>query len=65
VLDSVTVLLDDPAVRAGNIKRIAVDIPTESLRIVDNSTIPDLCLQQAEERDALVARTVNLRSWGR
>lgn len=31
VLDSVTVLLDDPAVRAGGIKRIAVDIPTGSL----------------------------------
>jgi 2-methylcitrate dehydratase PrpD len=45
VLDSVAVLLDDAAVRAGNIKRIAVDIPTESLRIVDNSTVPDLCLQ--------------------
>ena len=45
VLDSVAVLLDDPAVRAGNIKRIAVEIPTDSLRIVDNSTIPDLCLQ--------------------
>ena len=45
VMDSVAVLLEDPAVRAGNIKRIAVDIPTESLRIVDNSTIPDLCLQ--------------------
>jgi 2-methylcitrate dehydratase PrpD len=45
VLDSVAVLLDDPAVRAGNIKSIAVDIPTDSLRIVDNSTIPDLCLQ--------------------
>jgi 2-methylcitrate dehydratase PrpD len=45
VLDSVTVLLGDPAVRAGAIKRIAVEIPTESLRIVDNSTIPDLCLQ--------------------
>jgi 2-methylcitrate dehydratase PrpD len=45
VLDSVAVLLEDPAVRAGSIKRIAVDIPTESLRIVDNSTIPDLCLQ--------------------
>jgi 2-methylcitrate dehydratase PrpD len=45
VLDSVAALLDDPAVRAGNIKSIAVDIPTDSLRIVDNSTIPDLCLQ--------------------
>jgi 2-methylcitrate dehydratase PrpD len=45
VLDSVTVLLDDPAVRNGNITRIAVEIPTESLRIVDNSPIPDLCLQ--------------------
>jgi 2-methylcitrate dehydratase PrpD len=45
VLDSVTVLLDDPAVRTGNVTRIAVEIPTESLRIVDNSPIPDLCLQ--------------------
>jgi 2-methylcitrate dehydratase PrpD len=45
VLDSVAALLDDPAVRAGSIKRIAVDIPTESLRIVDNSAIPDLSLQ--------------------
>jgi 2-methylcitrate dehydratase PrpD len=45
VLDSVAVLLEDPAVRAGSIKSIAVDIPTDSLRIVDNSTIPDLCLQ--------------------
>jgi 2-methylcitrate dehydratase PrpD len=45
VLDSVTALLDDPAVRAGNVKRVAVEIPTESLRIVDNSPIPDLCLQ--------------------
>ena len=45
VLDSMTALLEDPAVRAGNIKHIAVEIPTESLRIVDNATIPDLCLQ--------------------
>jgi 2-methylcitrate dehydratase PrpD len=45
VLDSVAVLLEDPAVRAGPIKRIAVDISPESFRIVDNSTSPDLCLQ--------------------
>jgi 2-methylcitrate dehydratase PrpD len=45
VLDSMAVLLEDPAVRAGNIKRIAVDISPESFRIVDNSTSPDLCLQ--------------------
>src|ERR1700681_1990615 len=38
-------LLDDPGVRADNIKHIRVDMPTASLRIVDNSTIPDLCLQ--------------------
>jgi 2-methylcitrate dehydratase PrpD len=38
VLDSVTVLLDDPAVRNGNITRIAVEIPTESLRIVTCET---------------------------
>ena len=45
VLDSVAVLLNDPGVRADNIQRIRVDMPTNSLRIVDNSTIPDLCLQ--------------------
>jgi 2-methylcitrate dehydratase PrpD len=45
VLDSVAVLLNDPGVRADNIRRIRVDMPTNSLRIVDNSTIPDLCLQ--------------------
>jgi 2-methylcitrate dehydratase PrpD len=45
VLDSMATLLADPAVREGNIKHIRVDMPTEALRIVDNSAIPDLCLQ--------------------
>jgi 2-methylcitrate dehydratase PrpD len=45
VLDSVAALLDDPGVRTGNIAHIRVDVPTASLRIVDNSTVPDLCLQ--------------------
>jgi 2-methylcitrate dehydratase PrpD len=45
VLDSVAVLLDDPGVRADNIRHIRVDMPTASMRIVDNSTIPDLCVQ--------------------
>jgi 2-methylcitrate dehydratase PrpD len=45
VLDSMATLLADPAVREGRIKHIRVDMPTEALRIVDNSTIPDLCLQ--------------------
>jgi 2-methylcitrate dehydratase PrpD len=45
VLDSVSALLADPAVRAGNIKHIRVDVPTVSLRIVDNSTVSDLSLQ--------------------
>ena len=45
VLDSMATLLADSVVREGNIKRIRVDMPTEALRIVDNSTIPDLCLQ--------------------
>jgi 2-methylcitrate dehydratase PrpD len=45
VLDGVTVLLADPAVRAGAIKRITVDMPTDRLHIVDNRTIPDICLQ--------------------
>jgi 2-methylcitrate dehydratase PrpD len=45
VLDSVSTLLADPGVRADNIAHIRVDVPTASLRIVDNSTVPDLCLQ--------------------
>jgi 2-methylcitrate dehydratase PrpD len=45
VLDSMSALMQDPAVRAGNVKRIVVDIPTESPAIVDNATVPDLCLQ--------------------
>jgi 2-methylcitrate dehydratase PrpD len=45
VLDSIAALLDDPGVRADNIKHIRVDMPTAVMRIVDNSTSPDLCLQ--------------------
>jgi 2-methylcitrate dehydratase PrpD len=45
VLDSVAVLLGDQGVRADNIRYIRVDMPTASMRIVDNSTSPDLCLQ--------------------
>jgi 2-methylcitrate dehydratase PrpD len=45
VLDSLAALLEDPGVRADNIRHISVDMPTASVRIVDNSTIPDLCLQ--------------------
>ena len=45
VLDGVTELLKDPDVRAGKIKHIAVDMPADRLHIVDNRTIPDICLQ--------------------
>jgi 2-methylcitrate dehydratase PrpD len=45
VLDGVTALLEDPAIRAGKIKRIVVDMPADRLHIVDNRTISDICLQ--------------------
>jgi 2-methylcitrate dehydratase PrpD len=45
VLDAVTALLDDAAVRAGSIKHIVVDMPADRLHIVDNRSIPDICLQ--------------------
>jgi 2-methylcitrate dehydratase PrpD len=45
VLDGVTALLEDPDVRAGRIKHITVDMPADRLHIVDNRTIPDICLQ--------------------
>ena len=31
--------------RAGQVKRIVVDMPADRLHIVDNKTIPDICLQ--------------------
>jgi 2-methylcitrate dehydratase PrpD len=45
VLDCVAELLKDPEVRAGKVKRIVVDMPADRLHIVDNKTIPDICLQ--------------------
>jgi 2-methylcitrate dehydratase PrpD len=45
VLDCVAELLKDPAVRAGQVKRIVVDMPADRLHIVDSKTIPDICLQ--------------------
>jgi 2-methylcitrate dehydratase PrpD len=45
VLDCVAELLKDPAVRAGQVRRIVVDMPADRLHIVDNKTIPDICLQ--------------------
>jgi 2-methylcitrate dehydratase PrpD len=45
VLDGVAVLLKDPAVRADKVKRVVVDMPADRLHIVDNRSIPDICLQ--------------------
>jgi 2-methylcitrate dehydratase PrpD len=45
VLDSMNALLPEPGVRAGNIKQITVTMPTNTLSIVDNATIPDLSVQ--------------------
>jgi 2-methylcitrate dehydratase PrpD len=44
VLDAVAALLDQ-GVSADNVKLIRVEMPTASLRIVDNNSTPDLCLQ--------------------
>ena len=45
VLDGVSELLKDAAVRPGNITRITVEMPAYSLAIVDNAATPDLCAQ--------------------
>jgi 2-methylcitrate dehydratase PrpD len=52
VLDSMAALLQDRAVRPGNIKHVAVEVSTGDIHIVDNNPIPDLCLQH------LVALTI-------
>jgi 2-methylcitrate dehydratase PrpD len=44
VLDAVDLLLKAP-LRKDKIRRIIVDMPADRLHIVDNRTIPDICLQ--------------------
>jgi 2-methylcitrate dehydratase PrpD len=45
VLDSTAALISNRSVRAGNIKRIVVQISAGDIHIVDNNPNPDLCLQ--------------------
>jgi 2-methylcitrate dehydratase PrpD len=45
VLDSTSALISNRAVRAGNIKRIVVQISAGDIHIVDNNPNPDLCVQ--------------------
>ena len=45
VLQSMTQLLKEPAVNVTDVAKITVHMPAHTLRIVDNATIPDLCLQ--------------------
>jgi 2-methylcitrate dehydratase PrpD len=45
VLDSTSTLITNRSVRAGNIKRIVVEISAGDTHIVDNNPNPDLCVQ--------------------
>src|SRR5499433_364969 len=44
-LDALTLLMDEHRLRADNVRRIVVNMPDDRLHIVDNRTIPDICLQ--------------------
>jgi 2-methylcitrate dehydratase PrpD len=44
-LDALTPLIAEHDLRADNVRRIVVDMPDDRLHIVDNRTIPDICLQ--------------------
>ena len=44
-LDALTLLMAEHGLNAGNVRRIVVDMPDDRLHIVDNRTIPDICLQ--------------------
>ena len=44
-LDALTLLMAEHGLRAHNVRRIVVDMPDDRLHIVDNRTIPDICLQ--------------------
>ena len=44
-LDALTLLMAEHGLRADNVRRIVVYMPDDRLHIVDNRTIPDICLQ--------------------
>jgi 2-methylcitrate dehydratase PrpD len=44
-LDALTLLMQEHALRADGVRRIIVDMPDDRLHIVNNRTIPDICLQ--------------------
>jgi 2-methylcitrate dehydratase PrpD len=44
-LDALTLLMAEHGLTAGNVRRVVVDMPDDRLHIVDNRTIPDICLQ--------------------
>ncbi len=44
-LDALTLLMAEHRLRADNVRRIVVEMPADRLHIVDNRTIPDICLQ--------------------
>src|SRR5262245_59756798 len=44
-LDALTRLMAEHGLTAGNVRRIVVEMPDDRLHIVDNRTIPDICLQ--------------------
>jgi 2-methylcitrate dehydratase PrpD len=44
-LDALTLLMAGHGLRADNVRRIVVEMPDDRLHIVDNRTIPDICLQ--------------------
>jgi len=44
-LDALTLLMAEHDLRADDVRRIVVDMPDDRLHIVDNRTIPDICLQ--------------------
>ncbi len=44
-LDALTLLMAEQGVRAGDVRKIVVQMPDDRLHIVDNREIPDICLQ--------------------
>ncbi len=44
-LDALTLLIAEHGLNAANVRRTVVEMPDDRLHIVDNRTIPDICLQ--------------------
>jgi 2-methylcitrate dehydratase PrpD len=61
VLDAITALINAHGIKAGQVKRVTITMPDDRVHIVDNGSMPDVCVQHLAAL-ALVDGTVTFAS---